>query len=151
MPSVTVSDASPLILLDKIGRLQLLRKMFREVLVTHQVAAEIGRSLPKWIKISSPPKSFGESLLTHTIGRGEASAIALAFSHKDSLIILDDRRARRVATQLGLIVTGTLGVIVQAKNAGYLRSVKRVLVDISKTDFRLSNDLIRKTLQLANE
>ncbi|MGL5195709.1 MAG: hypothetical protein ACRC8Y_19165 [Chroococcales cyanobacterium] len=49
------------------------------------------------------------------VDRGEASAMALAKEKTDSLIILDDLKGRKIAQELGLFFTGTLGVISNAK------------------------------------
>lgn len=56
------------------------------------------------------------------IGKGEASAIALALETADNVLILDDWKARRLAERLGLSVTGTLGVLIKAKNTGIIPS-----------------------------
>jgi predicted nucleic acid-binding protein len=85
------------------------------------------------------------------IDKGESSAIALALEFSDSLLILDDFKARRIATQLGLSITGTLGVIIKAKLEGIIPSVIPILQKIKQTDFRLSNEVEIKVLKAAME
>ena len=75
------------------------------------------------------------------IDRGESSAIALALETPDSTIILDDYKARKIADQLGLIFTGTIGVIIKAKLNGIIPTIKPLLEKIKQTDFRLSFDM----------
>ncbi|WP_219921558.1 DUF3368 domain-containing protein [Rufibacter sp. XAAS-G3-1] len=80
-----------------------------------------------------------------------ASAIALAVELGDCLLILDDYKARRLASSLELKFTGTFGILVEAKLSGYLPSVRPILEKIKETDFRLSLDLERKILEKAGE
>jgi len=85
------------------------------------------------------------------IDRGESSAIALALETPDSTIILDDYKARKIADQLGLIFTGTIGVIIKAKLNGIILSIKPILEKIKQTDFRLSADIELQALKEAKE
>ena len=64
---------------------------------------------------------------------------------------MDDFKARRIATQLGLSITGTLGIIIKAKLEGIIPSVIPILQKIKQTDFRLSNVLEIKVLKAAME
>ena len=61
----------------------------------------------------------------------------------DSTVILDDYRARKIAEQLGVNYTGTIGVIIKAKINGVIPSIKPILAKIKETDFRLSVDIER--------
>jgi predicted nucleic acid-binding protein len=85
------------------------------------------------------------------IDRGESSAIALALETPDSTIILDDYKARKIADQLGLVFTGTIGVIIKAKLNGIIPSIKPLLEKIKQTDFHLSIDIELQALREANE
>ncbi|MDP3667090.1 MAG: DUF3368 domain-containing protein [Sediminibacterium sp.] len=85
------------------------------------------------------------------IDKGESSAIALALETPDCTIILDDFKARKIADQLGLHVTGTIGVIVRAKLNGVIPSIKPVLQKMRETDFRLSIEIELLALREAGE
>ena len=85
------------------------------------------------------------------IDKGEASAIALALETADNTVILDDWKARKLAERLGLSVTGTLGVIIRAKNTGLIQSIKPYLERIRETNFRISEELEQIALKEANE
>ncbi len=150
MPKVTVSDASCLILFAKIGELELLRKVYGNILITNSVAKEFNRPVPKWIKIINP-KAKSHAELYSLLDMGEASSIALATEYSDSLLIVDETKGRKIARELGLRITGSLGVLVTAKNLGYLQSIKSILKKIEQTNFRISKTLIHKILQTANE
>lgn len=85
------------------------------------------------------------------IDRGEASAIALALETPNSTIIVDDYKARKIADQLGLIFTGTIGVIIKAKLNRIISSIKPLFEKIKQTDFRLSAEIELLALKEAKE
>ena len=151
MQKTIISDTSCLILLDKIGELNLLHKLFGNVIITSVIAKEFGKNIPKWISVIDPKNKKYQHILQASIDKGEASAIALAVEQEDCLLIVDDQKARHLASQLKLKYTGTLGVIVDAKLSGYIISVKPLLDKIKKTNFRLTPSLENKVLQLTGE
>ncbi len=85
------------------------------------------------------------------IDKGESIAIALALETPDCTIILDDFKARKIANQLGLHITGTIGVIVRAKLKGIIPSIKPILQKIKETDFRFSIEIELHALKEAGE
>lgn len=151
MRKTILSDTSCLIILDKIGELELLHRVFGEIVITGDVAEEYGSLLPEWISIQNPQNKNYRQILEASVDKGEASAIALAVELKDCLLIIDDLKGRNLAEQLGIKVTGTFGVIIEAKLSGIINSVKPILAKIKQTDFRLSNDLEQKVLSKAQE
>ncbi len=90
-------------------------------------------------------------VLRAIIDSGEASAIALALELDDCLLIMDGLKGRVLAEELGIRVTGTFGVIIEAKLAGHIASVKSLLEKIKMTNFRLSQDLEKKILTKTGE
>ncbi|MEX0685007.1 MAG: hypothetical protein WD267_00955 [Balneolales bacterium] len=91
MPKTIVADASCLILLKKIDRLELLHQLFDNILITELVAKEFRNPLPKWIKITNPSITLQKGLI-NILDAGEASAIALATEQLDSLLIIDEAK-----------------------------------------------------------
>ncbi len=151
MQKVIISDTSCLILLDKIGELNLLNKIFGQITITQEIADEFRKELPNWFKIEHPVNKTYQKILEASLDKGEASAIAYAIEQSDCLLIIDDFKGRKYAEQLGIKITGTLGVIIDAKLSGHISSVKPLLDKIKKTDFRLTIDLERRTLEKSNE
>ena len=119
--------------------------------ITRDVLLEFGEQLPGWIKVQQPKDLYRQQLLEMQVDKGEASAIALALETDHPVIILDDWKARNLAERLGLSVTGTIGVIVKAKNSGLIPSIKPYLNKIRKTNFRISEELEQMALNEANE
>ena len=151
MPKTIISDTSCFIVLQNIGELDLLRRVYGEVLTTEIVAEEFGEDLPEWVKLESPKDKIKQTLLELQVDKGEASAIALALETQNATVILDDRKARKVAERLALEVTGTLGVIIKAKNKNIISSIKPLLEKLSETNFRLSKAIEEESLRQANE
>lgn len=151
MHKTIISDTSCFIILTNIGELELLHKVYGQIITTPDIATEYGETLPEWVEIVAVKDKYRQQLLEMQIDRGESSAIALALETPDSTIILDDYKARKIADQLGLIFTGTIGVIIKAKLNGIIPSIKPLLEKIKQTDFRLSIDIELQALREANE
>ena len=157
-----VSNSSPLILLAHIGRLDLLQALFTEVLVPPAVWREVvsdsvGRIgtlevwQAGWIRQRSLPRQ-GTPNSRAILHPGEAEAIALAVSMQPAVaILLDDRRARRIARDIGLNVIGSGGALVLAKDAGLISSVRPILSDLYAAGLFLSERTISELLTRANE
>ena len=141
MHKAIISDTSCLILLDKIGELEILNKLFGTVITTPEVANEFGQPLPSWVEIQQPSDKNYQSIIEASVDKGEASAIALAIELNDCLLIIDDLKGRKFANQIGLTIIGTIGVIVDAKLAGIINSVKPILTKIKSTNFRITEQL----------
>lgn len=151
MPKTIISDTSCLIILTNIGELELLHKTYKEIITTVEVASEYGSAVPSWIEIAAPKDKHRQQILELQLDKGEASAIALAMETGNSILILDDYKARQVATKLGLEITGTLGVIVKAKKTGVISSIKPLLSKLRTTNFRISSELEKEALAEAGE
>ncbi len=85
------------------------------------------------------------------IDAGEASAIALALEYKDPLMIIDDFKARKIEEELNLKITGTLGVLIEAKKKGFINNLQAVLKELAKTNFRLTDELTQYALKITGE
>lgn len=151
MHKIIISDTSCLILLDKIGELGILHKLFGTIIITTEVAEEFGQPLPFWFETRQPNDKNYQSIIEASVDKGEASAIALAIELNDCLLIIDDLKGRKFAQQLGLTVIGTIGVIVDAKLVGIIVSVKPVLAKIKATNFRITKQLELLILKRAGE
>lgn len=82
---------------------------------------------------------------------GEASAIALAKEMESPLLLLDDFKARKLASKLNLKFTGTLGIIHKAKKIGVLEKVRPIVEKLLATNFRISENIIDELLRKNNE
>ncbi len=114
------------------------------------VAAEV-RTPASWHSVQAVQNSAVVATLKTQMDSGEAEAIALAMELGDVLLILDDKKARRVAGQIGLKVIGTVGMLLRAKRAGVIASVKPLLRELLQANFRISDGIIQEALRLSGE
>ncbi len=142
MQRIIVSDTSCLILLDKIGHISLLKSLFGSITITSIIAGEFGKKLPDFIRVEDPKNKNYQRILEGILDPGESSAIALALEADDSLLIIDESLGRREAHQLKLNVTGTIGILIAAKEKGLIDSINEIIELINHTDFRISEALI---------
>jgi predicted nucleic acid-binding protein len=149
MKELAVIDAACLIGLERIGQLDLLPALYHPILIPPAVASEFGFSLP-WLQVQPPTNRTAVNVLRTTLGSGESEAIVLA-QEINALAILDDKRARRAARQLGLKVKGTVGLLVQARQTGVIPLLKPLLNALEANGFFLSDELKEEALRLVGE
>ena len=160
MPEVIV-DTSPLQYLHQLGLLELLPDFDGEIVIPESVVREIaaGRalgivlpdldSLP-WIKVRRV-EGLAVLPLVSDLGAGEREVLALALEADHPLVVLDDALARRVARRFDLSLTGTLGLLLKAKQAGRVARLQPLLDRLEALHFRLDQATRLSVLRLAGE
>ena len=151
MRKTIISDTSCFIILSNIGELDLLHLVYGQIITTADIAEEFGDKLPDWVEIVAVKDKIRQQLLEMQIDKGESSAIALALETAESTLIIDDYKARKVAEQLRLAFTGTIGVLIKAKLIGKIDSIKPILKKIKDTNFRITSELENQALIEAGE
>ena len=160
MPDV-ISNSSPLQYLYQADVLDLLPALFGQVCVPEAVVAELEegrrRSVPlptladlSWLQVRTVRNRTLLPLVTH-LGDGEKEVLVLGRELSDALLLLDDRDARRHAHALELEISGTLGVLLLAKERGILDAVRPVLDRLQALRFRLDARTRQRVLELAGE
>ena len=162
---VVIADASPLIGLARIGGLAWLPKLFGTVYVTPVVLREVlpglglqneaniqaaldAGHITAWpSKIKRPKATLGD------LDEGEAECIALALQLRParSLLLIDERAGRSVATEQGIEITGTAAVIGLAKKRHLIRTAKPYFAKLHSSDFRISAAVISTVLKQLGE
>lgn len=156
-----ICNTSPLQYLHQLGRLELLRLLAGHIIIPQAVVDELamgkanGVAVPEpltldWITIRQP-KSITALPLAFDLGPGEAAVLALALETTEAVVIIDDAVARRRAELLGIKLTGTLGILVDAKHAGLIDAVAPLLDELHRLRFRLSPSTRTAVLKLAGE
>jgi predicted nucleic acid-binding protein len=134
---IVVADTSVLIDLCRIGHGRLLKRLFQEVVIPPEVAAEsvhlavtvprfAGLVLPDGIRRQSPAALSPVICAAKGLDAGEAAALPLAVEIHADAVPVDERRGYEVALQLGLHAIGVLGILLRAKAAGLLAEIKPV-------------------------
>jgi len=160
LPDV-ICNTSPLQYLHQIGMLHLLPALVDTVIVPEAVVEELaigralGASLPdpqavEWIIVRRPVSAPALPLVTD-LGPGETQVLALALESRDAIVVVDDDLARRTAEALGLRLTGTLGILLDAKRAGLIPAVEPLLDQLQQLRFRLAAHTRAAVLRLAGE
>lgn len=149
MIELIVSNSSCLISLERINRLEILQKLFNEILIPPAVHTEIGFSY-SWLKIKEPKYVDFISALQTNLGLGESEAIALAFEIK-SKMILDDAQARKIAERFKLKIIGTIGILLLAKQERIITKVNPIIEELEHSGFYLSAHLKNLVITLSRE
>ncbi len=153
-----VVNTTPLIALADVGQLDLLHQLYGEIMipdaVLEEAKSEPAKSMIKnadWIKKVSITHPERKSLFSARLHSGEVEVMILADERKADLMIMDDNTAKKTAKFLGFNVTGTLGILVKAKQTGLIEKITPVLNQLTEAGFfidRRTKDLV---LQKANE
>jgi len=155
-----VLNNTPLVAFWALGRLDILRDLFQEVLIPQAVENEFlatdgsarqqALANAPWVRsiaLSYPRRARAYAGLD----RGEAEVLALAEERDARLVVMDERKGRRYAERMGLPLTGTLGVLLLAKEAGLVERVSEWISKLQEAGLFLAPDLVRKILEIAGE
>jgi predicted nucleic acid-binding protein len=160
---IVVSNTSPIINLAAVGELDLLQRIYGELVIPKAVYDEIvlvGDGQPgarevkafKWIKTIEVRDRNLLTAFQTDLHMGEAEAIVLAIESGAQLLLMDERRARKVATKFGIRTIGLLGVLVQAKQKSYINAIKPILDNLkSKAGFWIGQELYGEILKIVEE
>jgi uncharacterized protein len=155
---VVVADSTPLIYLSRVGVQDVLATLFGEVLIPTAVHEEVIQKRPSapgvealrqatWLRVADvvlPQVDLG-------LDPGEAAAILLAEQIHADLLLIDERLGRQVAQARRLTVRGTLGVLVQAREAGAVPTLRPILNALVAEGFRIAPPLVRAALSRVGE
>ncbi len=160
-----VSNTSPILNLAAIDQLHLLQQQFEQLIIPPTVLSEfklaekypgadlIQNALDKgWIQVHPVHNDPMVRLLRLEIDAGEAEAIVLAIEQEETQILMDEREGRQRAAALGLTPVGIVGVLLQAKKNGTIKSVTTTLHKLqSQAGFYLSESFIKLIISAAGE
>lgn len=154
-----VSNASPLINLARIGKLDLLPRLYGAILIPQAIWDEVvvqGAGQPgaeeissaAWIRRSTVVNTQLVRALRQDLDAGEAEAIALALEVEAELLLMDERLGRETARHMGLRYTGVIGLLVEAKHKGFISEIKSHMGALRReANFRVSDALYRRVLR----
>jgi predicted nucleic acid-binding protein len=160
-----VSKTSPILNLAILGRLDLLREQFGDILIPPAVLNElqVDANLPGsdairlalregWIRLQEVENSQLVLALSRDLHGGEAEAIALALQAGAEQVLMDERDGRAIAKSLGLKTVGVLGVLLRAKRQGRLASLELAMEALrEEAGFYIAPNLFNQLLGEAGE
>jgi predicted nucleic acid-binding protein len=156
-----ICNTSPLQYLHQLDLLHVLRTLAGRVIVPPAVMHELGEgralgvNLPdlsreEWLLVRRPVSQQAVALVSN-LGPGETEVLMLGLESRNAVVVLDDALARRVAEALGLSLTGTLGLLLDAKRAGLIQAVGPLLDQLQALRFRVAPYTREAVLRLAGE
>ena len=162
MARLVLSDASPLIALSLIGRLDFLPALLGPITITNVVQGALlaGADRPGQAAIAAAVLEAQIRVIgdlwheptLHSLDEGEASTLRAANHHQGPcLVVLDKRAGQAVATERGIAHTGTVGLILQAKKRGLVPSVRTGFEEMLAQEFRIAAGLNKEALARAGE
>lgn len=153
-----VVNTTPIIALADIGHLDLLRKLYGEIIIPQAVNQEILSEPAKrlvttsdWIRVQEIENPVQKTLFSSRLHAGEIEVIMLAQECHADLLIIDDNAAKKTAKFFGLTVTGTMGVLLKAKREGYISAVKPLLKSLVNDGLYISQTIQNYVLRQAGE
>ena len=155
-----VSDSSPLITLAKIGRLSLLPQLYQAIMITPQVYDEVVVSgaglagsaevaISKWIDIRSVknPADLAVARQEFGLGIGELSAIRLGMEANADLVLIDEVKARKIATEHGLAILGCVGILEDAFSLRLLSDLTQAYRQLLSTGAYVDPKILESSLR----
>lgn len=156
-----VANASPLILLGRIGRLDLLPALADRPTVPEAVLQELRAGDDRddlaarieeavWADVVAD-EAVPQVIAAWDLGQGEAQVLAYALAHPGWEAVLDDAAARRCAASVGVRVIGTLGVVLRAKTRGVVDDARGLIDDLRRAGLYLTDEMAARVLALVDE
>lgn len=156
---IVFSNTTPLIALSGIGQLDLLPRLFTEIHLVGEVIEECAvggiirvpdlRALP-WVKVvESTPVQYPTILLE--LDKGEKHTLDMARKLNADWVIIDEKIGRNMAEYLGLKVTGTLGVLLKAKQQNWIPSFREAAEAMMRQGIRYNHGLVDKLARQVGE
>ena len=158
---IIISDTSPVVALQHLKLLYLLEQLFYQVIIPEAVHKELIENkivddnffnTTSFIQIKTVINKGFVSELKEFLDDGESEAIALSVELKPEFLLIDEAYGRDIAKRYNIQTKGVLGILVLAKEKGYISQIK-ILIDILRVEikFRVSDDLYFKILKQVNE
>jgi predicted nucleic acid-binding protein len=155
-----VSNTTPILSLLKIEKLDLLKELFGGILVPYAVFREIeaGKSRKfyadltqfEWISIERIREPNARSYLLD-LDDGEAETLILAKEQAADLVIIDEKPGRQYVKRFDLALTGTIGILLNAKDQGFIHEVAPLLRQLQQNQSWISEGLVETALKIAGE
>lgn len=156
-----IVNSTPIIALCKAGVLQLLHELYGEVTIPRAVFDEVTRKNDvvkkavlenPWIHIERVRDSSARRMYKTKLHDGEVEVMMLAQEHgPDHLVVIDDNAPCKTAEYLGLRLTGTVGVLIRAKQLGLVDSVMAIVRKMESSGIFLSEELKEMVRRIAEE
>ncbi|QTA78352.1 DUF3368 [Desulfonema limicola] len=160
---IIVSNTTPLIGMASIGRFDLLHQIFGKIYIAQAVYEETFVSIIKtdriryevpyadWIETVKVNDSMAVNRMLENLDLGEAETIVLASEIKADWVLMDEKKGRRKLKELGFNKIGTLGILIKAKQEGFLSVIRPDIERLCNQGFSISKTVVKTVLKQVNE
>ena len=157
-----VAKSSPLIALSGISQLHLLRLLYGSVMIPDAVYQEISAKpdsvckkmvdeAQDWMQVCPIENLIAKNLFQSRLHAGEVEVLILAQEKSADLVIMDDALAKRHAMYLGMRVTGTLGVLMKARQNGHIAALRPLIREMQRNHVYISDAVSEQCLRMIGE
>jgi predicted nucleic acid-binding protein len=155
---LVIADAGPIFSLAVIDKLEILKHLFEEINISNAVWEEITRN--KEIEYYDRIKSFfknkvlhikGFNELTFLMDYGESESVILYKELNANFLLIDDKKARKIAENFDIVCIGTLGILSVAKDKDIIRELRPLFKTFIRNNRYYSIELLNKLLEKHNE
>lgn len=156
---ILIADSSALIALASCNSLALLDVLFEKVSIPQKVFDEIAfkdkqfsDEFKNYLKDKIVQVDFDEFIISDdSLDAVELSAMVLYKKVKADLLLVDDKKGRRIARLNEIKIIGSLGVLLLAKSKNLISEIKPLIIQMKKSDIYLAEDIIDFALRVAKE
>ncbi len=155
-----ISNTTPILSLLKIDKLDILQKLYGEITIPNAVYLEIEQGINKpyyknlkevsWVKIENIQDKKAIQYF-NDLDAGEAEVLILANEMNADLVIIDELLGRKFAQKLNISLTGTLGILLRAKELSHIESIDNLIIELRDKGTWINPKLANAVLILANE
>ncbi len=156
-----IVNSTPLIALCGIGQLEILQKMYTEIIIPAAVYREVAekedsacaqiKNAGTWIHVQEIKDDSEKKMYKAKLHEGEVEVMILCQEQQADLAIIDDNAAKKTAKYLGIPVTGTLGVLLKAKQQGIVKEIWPIISELKANGFYISHLVEKMILEYADE
>mgnify|MGYP000862518243 CR=1 FL=1 len=156
-----IANSTPLIALNKIGKLDLLKEIYKEIIIPYAVYEEVilnsNKASNDFIKesnffsIKRIKNEEARKLFVTSLHKGEVEVMILAKEIKADICIIDDLLARKYAKYYNLNITGTIGILLKAKELGLITRIKPIMDELKVSGIYIDTKLYNRVLEIARE
>jgi len=161
VPRSFVVDASPLILLARVQRLDLLATVANTVLIPEAVLKEVDAGNEKdgaGVAVRQirqfqivPDLQMSEQIQLWDLGVGESQVLSYARERPGLEAIVDDLAARRCAQSIQIPVLGTLGLVLTCRQLDLIPAARPLLIELHRAGMRVKTSILDQALAKVGE
>ena len=156
---IIVSNTTPIITLSSIGKIDILKKLFKKIYIPQAVYQELkvkklygySEIEDELFEIKEIKDTLAQNILLNDLDLGEAQTIILAKELNANIVLIDENIGYNIAKSQNLTVYRTLSILITAKEKNYINSIKPLLDDMINRGRWISKKVYNEVLQYCEE